>query len=1664
MLANIGATLLSVGASLALLAFMAALGAIAVAYALDVQTRYYRRGLRRYLSTMRRQTYTDNGLHPSGSFLLQLTTQEANQILDAGAAGTQPRPRFALNLHHRLQASLSHPDVLADFKGPARAPVAENLGRIGRELERRWLKVFAVLTFAIALVACALFQYNTLAALAHAPRGLPAWLPPPWIEGTAFFYADGLRWQNIAGIIVSAVLCAFLGGGVLQRWFQAQTQRDRPAAPAPRTVPKETEVPTIGRPGQPIRTISFSAGGFDTLMDLGVIHALIVIQGRAPDAVVGLSAGGIHAAALADVLQAGEEAEAVYLESGPWNSLPEEKQVELQQVRLLARVKRLRYVIENAQRAHERLIDSVLPDAYQIDVARPLEPLAQPRFAVDERNQRRAFVIARTGLARLYNDLLNVPFQFSTLAKVARRLLGIVASTEIPAWPTRWAVRMIETVRLWILIGANLVALAKLSRVLLRPLVIPVKVEAATAAAIIFRSRAWDRTARGAFYVVAFATIFVVWTAASISILPFVAVLTLVVLLTSTVYRRDPNSKSATTDILQGLLMLAPMTVLAALAIAAVGAILVGTNNFASGPVAALKSQPVVTAWAAAPGWTALEIWRYSTIFTCTLIFALALMRRLTLGNPRGYAERFLSSYGLGDAIFRPHGLRSMFADVFDRNFHLKSGLNRAVEAALHNELELPASPEEAHSQAPPKTVGDYSSRARLENERIHVGIAVANTETGALEVVPRHVPVVDALMAGMAVTPWLPPAVLPRVEDDGRVRDVLYVDGANVTREPSHALLKMLRELRTDRAGLVHMYAVAPFPLSRAELGDALRDDLDSQTTSTVPSSDEAEQPGRRYHQYLDLVDIVWRAMRLQRFRDATLERRLTELFTATIPESQAKIDLGPQGNDTTRSNAFLRVWVAPVELEYDADLNRRLYRSNPNDRRRIIQESIADGCRAAMQVMIPDAINAMGTATARGKVARCGLSVQRHLGDPERGLSAKMQALAVPGSDWSLGPGLSDICTHCTLNRPRLPHKQVGAEPTDQVAPASGDQSLLLADWSSTAPSWPHERQPSEPAAPPNKSFQRPESSHRVKVREAWERYAATKPPWPPSRKLGARNTVCGRARPTISLLFSGGVFRGVYQLGVLNGLHELGVKPDLVAGASVGSITGAMIGEAFSLRSSAERHARIARLTGVYLAIDRLILTDRFADFVRNLTLRAAEARFSIRHADRVFRKYDHPTLIDFDRTLRRVVAGIERLFYIGPYQLNELIRAFRARDAEKLPQLLESSVQRFLERMQITDEALGAEALRELVDYYVVGTKGPGSDHPIGVTLDELRVQNNLIFLATATNLTRGRLEVLGEAPASAGTIAPILTESLLASSAFPGVFRPRWSWELTPGAAQVHQFIDGGVMDNLPVDAIASVLHRAASVNLVAAQPSTPHLIIGASLEVRAPAYALAFTRERLRRNWIALRARAAQLRYNTKLDTYQYAERALREIRAFAQAKHPDDDNVRNSALVGLTLVAIKPDWLCGTFAFHPMLGFRRARQAASIAHGCATTLLEFARLAKSARPADLSAWGIKKEALPTVTTWTEALALQKSDLKQGSCWLRDGVMCPFSEVALRKNDQRLAKAWHRHDVRSASAAAKPAPAEKQLGERMIRQISRIHNCCQDRTTHLRPI
>lgn len=315
------------------------------------------------------------------------------------------------------------------------------------------------------------------------------------------------------------------------------------------------------------------------------------------------------------------------------------------------------------------------------------------------------------------------------------------------------------------------------------------------------------------------------------------------------------------------------------------------------------------------------------------------------------------------------------------------------------------------------------------------------------------------------------------------------------------------------------------------------------------------------------------------------------------------------------------------------------------------------------------------------------------------------------------------------------------------------------------------------------------------------------------------------------------------------------------------------------------------------------------------------------------------------------------------------------------------------------MGVGEEILGAEQIGWLIDGQVLRGRSAAED-PTFTRFGAIEL------LITATNLTEGRLEVLGEGrpgtPQDPHNIR--LIEGLLASSAYPGLFRPRWAWEVFGETHEASQYTDGGVLDNLPLDAVVRALDRRSKEipARAARRPGVPHLILTASLECD-PAPLDAEQLEDLCEDWVKLRARARGLTANRKIDEFVRAQQDLEALHEAGAAGGRE----RRWRPIHLEVITVKPRWLCGTFAFHPMLGFDRSQQARSIAHGCASTLATLSLAAKAnARAAH--AWGIAAAKGVTATPEDLTPMTRERLTRPGQCWFRPESQCPFGPERLR--------------------------------------------------------
>lgn len=1356
----------------------------------------------------------------------------------------------------------------------------------------------------------------------------------------------------------------------------------------------------VGKDGCPIRAIAFSSGGFETAMQLGVTHALLVIQGKSPDAAVGISAGAISAVAMAEILQA---------EPSPATEVTTADSEHAHFVRTLeARVKRFRDVLDGYQRAPSELIDAAKPDALQLNARIPLKPLELPIHHKSERTGRNNSLQARAGLINLYNHLLELRMSWGAITRFVRRGLGIAAAPELrPSWKGKLAV-VGESVRAWILLGSNLLLAAPLLQPLSRPFFHKgqSQVRGETAGTVIFRSQLALRLQRIIGSTLNFVLLSAFWFGVS-----FLAVIVVPLAVTYGLVRLAarlgwdnaavPNWIGAHQLLLASVLIgSATLAILVAAywhreLLAFVKQVFGDVFDFVVLLVAGLGTiWVVIFAWLLARQLPFEGTLRSAIIGTAggtlrPLIIAVVLLTVFAITSfivllvlfPKDYARRLLASYDLANGLLSEHPLRQLLISILDPEYYGTDRMDDIVDRALRDET----TPSDV--RPPGRLIGDYS---KVGNRNpIHIGVAVANVASGNLETIKNNVRSVNALLAATAITPLFPPQQI-----DGQ----MYVDGTNISAEATRLVTNFLRPRVNPNSTVVHIYTVFALPFTRRALGGPVKP-------------------------YLTLIEVVARALQLQRFRDASLERRLTELYTHIIPPSKG-VRL-----TTVGGNEYLRAWVTPIEPERPLAVLRHLLAARDKvTRRKVMARTVADGCRAALEVMIRPSLGPPQPPPTDPDVLTCRFAVNQHLVARRAASGIDLPLLQLPGSDPQVGPGLSEVCSHCALQSANA----------DDPADRTIKQSIRVHPWSTLGPAWPHEMEiKCEPTAS-DPHFDKAPSVYDTKTEEALlalSRTLDTEAVPDTQRWPRARASLAGSKRPLVTLLFSGGVFRGVYQMGVLTALSEADVQPDIIAGASVGSITAALVAESFSHPRGQDRDARIAREAATYLALDRLVLTDRFADFIRNLTLRGAASGFSLRQVDRFLRRYDMANANTFDSEARLVMAGLERLLYVSPFELKDLVKAFREQDMREATRLLHRYLQDWLDHMGCGNQLLGSEPLALVITEHVLTQMAPGRAASAPVPFDAFLRRSGIYFLATATNLTRGRLEVLGEQQLLGGQRQAVMLEGLLASSAFPAVFRPRWAWELMPGAANEDQYIDGGLMDNLPLDVVAQFLLQASRAQLITPRPimadgeHVPHLLFSASLEKYEPPLASRDV-EHLANDWVKLFARAKVLKYNKKLDSYAEAQHAVRDIWETVQ-------NVQAPLIpLDLDVVTVIPKWLCGTFAFHPMLGFRRARQAESIAHGCASTLIALGHKMRT-HPEWTAAWGVDGDQVPTSDyVLSRADPYEVADdqsVRRDHCWLRPQTVCPFSRT------------------RVDPLALQP---------RTVTELEKIHLACRKRQTH----
>lgn len=948
-------------------------------------------------------------------------------------------------------------------------------------------------------------------------------------------------------------------------------------------------------------------------------------------------------------------------------------------------------------------------------------------------------------------------------------------------------------------------------------------------------------------------------------------------------------------------------------------------------------------------GWTMLVI--ATTIVTALIGWAFLFYRKSIFTD-------LLKHYQIYSDLGDSYALMEVLVQNFDPHYYGEFKFDDSVRRALRHHSPSPG------GCANKKPLSSYTND-KQRREGIMVVPLAANLATGEIEAIPPETSVVDALMCACAVVPFYK---AQSIKKDGA--RATYIDGISMSNDP-----------------IMPVFEEACSILARQP--DPGWDSLRIISVPLLPL--KQEKPVEQSAPYTGLLDVTLRARELQRFQDMFLDKSLIDRVSRALGGKPATVRDGADEMKT-----FLPTKVRLVAPDRPHQLTLRMTKAGSVvERRELINTAVADGCRAMIERLVTDAMpdtrtleerrlllepddelpdewphhDARNKSTLRSAVEALRstkTTVMRRDGTEYvscRKLLAAWGALnPLPGGDPvgaanpNPGPGISEVCRCCINCR-----ETTGADGVKEE-----------------------------------------EMRQHVRLPRAVSTYVRAEAP-----------VVVEKKGPAVVFLFSGGVFRGVFQVGFSNAASELGIQPDVIAGASVGTIIGALTGRVFQKPagdSLVERQRQTRRLAATFLTIDRFVLTDRFADFIRHFSIHAAAADFSPHDLDLIFRRYERDSAFGFGRRARRVFSGMERLFYLSPFEMFELAQTFRASNWQGAAAQIKRLTQEMVDRYGVGLELLGPEPLQQLIDGFVFD----GKTH-CSTRLDHF----GFPLMGTITNLTLGKIDIIR----STHPGDPRFTQSLLASSAFPAVFRPRWSWEVYRSPEHVAQYADGGIMDNLPLGAVIDYLWGKDSATRVERRPEVPHLIITATLEPEKANWTQRDDLDKL--CWTKIGARATQLRYNGKIDKFQKGQRDIRRILKH-RADNGDPDVQSHDIPLNLDVLAVKPQWLCGTFAFHPMLGFNRKKQTESIAHGCATTICAVAdhfdprNKAHAVDSAALRSWalgrGIALEQLPERANTEHGGALgygparlSDDEQEQGFCWFRRAdsktgkrPVCPF--------------------------------------------------------------
>jgi predicted acylesterase/phospholipase RssA len=531
---------------------------------------------------------------------------------------------------------------------------------------------------------------------------------------------------------------------------------------------------------------------------------------------------------------------------------------------------------------------------------------------------------------------------------------------------------------------------------------------------------------------------------------------------------------------------------------------------------------------------------------------------------------------------------------------------------------------------------------------------------------------------------------------------------------------------------------------------------------------------------------------------------------------------------------------------------------------------------------------------------------------------------------------------------------------------------------------------------------------------------------------KDLAATHPQLTGEEPRAVVVTSGGVFRGAFHIGLLAGLREIGLKPDLIVGASVGTLMGGALGSMYCRPDGGV----IEELLDVFMNVDeRVALTHTLKNAARELGLRGRSVKLSPNRIRRLVRAgATRDPGFAATGAPSAMIDALSDLFLIPHGCTREVASAFVAGDVTgAVKGLLVQLKTETVRRLDIERAVLGTSLL-ETVAVSLLSN---------GLPAERLQRQPyqpaGIAFYGTATNLLTQSATLLG----GAGTHpdAPFdFVEACLASSAFPAVFAPRAESRVFPGTGHPDVLLaDGGMFDNLPFMPAIEILsktqrgYRAGSGahltcgDLLRRRLSHPDLFIVGALDPRLEDDAATpWTYDSM----LDVRDRVGTLRHNVKIRAFELASQRIDDQLSRLAKAAPDwlsstephfVDRVVNGGV--LAIFPSSKAHLNGTFAFSASMGLRPKRVQKSVADGCYQTLLAFATQQARSRTQDLSGDGrvLTARSVAAVTK-SKALPIVEQRLRAGQrkeeCpfFSKDGkgFVCPFVQAGVARSRKQM--------------------------------------------------